>query len=120
MKTTHKSQVDFTVMGYDDLDVVMDLKVEIMNFHPSRPAPACSDHDSPRFSDCGDDMEFDVHKIILIINDREIEIEGAAADAIYEVIEDRLNNKVENIGEMMIKDAYEDAMERRYEERRGA
>ena len=28
-------------------------------FKPERPAPACSDHDDPRFSDCGDDFDME-------------------------------------------------------------
>ena len=33
------------------------------DFTPGRPAPNCSNHDSPAFSDSGDDMEFDVTSV---------------------------------------------------------
>ena len=37
----------------------LDVEVSVEGFTPSREAPACSDHDSLRYSDCGDDAEFD-------------------------------------------------------------
>ncbi len=33
---------------------------DAVEFTPPRPAPPCSDHDSPRFSDPGDDGEIDL------------------------------------------------------------
>lgn len=43
-----------------DLDY-KDIKVEVEITTHFRPAPPCSNPDSPLFSDCGDDCEFIVH-----------------------------------------------------------
>lgn len=117
MKNGNKKQEDFTIELYDDLDVVIDGRIEVMNFKPERQAPACSDHDSPRFSDDGDPVEYDVSKVILTINGKEIEITGESADAIYDAVEIRLTRKLQNIAEATMIDDYENAMIDRYEER---
>lgn len=40
----------------------LDFKIRIDTYSPERPAPACSNHDSPAYSDPGDDeyLEFTV------------------------------------------------------------
>jgi hypothetical protein len=40
----------------------IDIRCEVTSFTPPRPAPICSNHDDPKFSDCGDDgfLEFNV------------------------------------------------------------
>lgn len=40
--------------------------IQVENFTPSRPAPICSNHDSPNYSDCGDDCEFDEYTAHLV------------------------------------------------------
>ena len=47
------------------------LEADVTGFHPSRPAPACSDHDSPAFSDSGDDAEAD-EVILYFVVEREV------------------------------------------------
>jgi hypothetical protein len=39
-----------------------DILVQVSGYLPTRPAPPCSNPDSPAFSDCGDDPEFDEYK----------------------------------------------------------
>jgi hypothetical protein len=36
-----------------------DVLIQVKGFTPTRPAPPCNNPDSPLFSDCGDDPEFD-------------------------------------------------------------
>jgi len=65
----YKLELDF----YEDLDVVMDGKIKIVD------------------GDCS--------SIILVINNKEIEIEGQLANEIYDAIEIRVNNKLELLKE---------------------
>ena len=102
------SQIDFNVKG-EELDVFPEIRFEISNFSPGRPAPACSNPSSPAYSDPGDPMEFDVAKIILTVNNVEIEVTGETREAILEAVDCRLENKVENIGCMAIEEAWLDA-----------
>ena len=41
------------VIDYEDFEIVF----KVTGFKPARPAPPCSNPDSPAFSDCGDDGE---------------------------------------------------------------
>lgn len=97
------SQSDFTVTD-EELDIFPELRFEITDFTPGRPAPACSNPSSPRFSDPGDPMEYNT-RIILTVNSKEIEITGEAYDAIMEAVDCRLDNKVENIAAMAVQEA---------------
>ena len=101
-------QSDFTVTD-EELDIFPELRFEITDFTPGRPAPACSNPSSPAYSDPGDPMEFDVAKIILTVNNVEIEVTGETREAILEAVDCRLENKVENIGCMAIEEAWLDA-----------
>ena len=40
-----------------DIEKELKFHVRIDRYRPARPAPACQDHDSPRFSDPGNDEE---------------------------------------------------------------
>lgn len=103
MKRNRGCQSDFTVTD-EELDIFPELRFEITDFTPGRPAPACSNPSSPRFSDPGDPMEFNT-KIILTVNSKEIEITGEAYEAIMEAVDCRLGDKVENIGAMAVQEA---------------
>ena len=122
MKRNRGCQSDFTVTD-EELDIFPELRFEITDFTPGRPAPACSNPSSPRFSDPGDPMEFNT-RIILTVNSKEIEITGEAYDAIMEAVDCRLENKVENIAAMAVQEAWLDRAIERQEsmmyEKRGA
>lgn len=45
----------------------LEIFIQVKGFTPSREAPPCSNHDSPAYSDCGDDAEFDDYIASLII-----------------------------------------------------
>jgi hypothetical protein len=58
-----KRGIDFTF----DVEKEITFRLKVKGFTPSRPAPACSNHDSPAFSDCGDDADFeDVAPFIVV------------------------------------------------------
>lgn len=103
MKRNRGCQSDFIIED-EELDVFPELRFEITDFNPGRPAPVCSNPSSPAFSDPGDPMEYNIDRVILTVNGREIEITGEIKDAIIEAVDCRLENKVENIGEMAIED----------------
>ena len=47
----------------DKITVYCDHFTADIEYTPARPAPACSNHDSPNFSDCGDDEEIEISAI---------------------------------------------------------
>lgn len=115
MKRNRGCQSDFTIKD-EELDVFPEIRFEITNFRPARLAPACSNPSSAAFSDPGDPAEYDVEKVILTINGKEIEITGDAKDAIIEAVDCRLDNKIENIGFMAIQEAAIDAAVYKYDD----
>lgn len=99
---------DFTFDLYDDLDVVMDGRIEITDVDPGYPAPDCNDRSSPKFSDPGaPGLTYGIKKIILTINSTEIEIEGEAAEKIRQALDVRIVNKIKSKIEEMEEDACE-------------
>ena len=44
-----RNSKDFDFIDYHEFEI----EVKVTGFTPERPAPACSNHDSPAFSDCG-------------------------------------------------------------------
>jgi len=106
----------FNINIGDDLEIDIDCRLEITNFKPERQAPSCSNPAAAAFSDSGDYAEYDIDKVILIVNGTEIEIDSVLANKIYEVCEVRVDSKVNEIGESLIVDSYEDAMIEKYED----
>lgn len=54
-----KKGLDFSFTTKFEIDELeYNLKIDVEDFRPSRPAPPCSNPDSPRYSDCGDDAEW--------------------------------------------------------------
>ena len=68
-----------------DIDVELTVKVE--SYRPARPAPACSNPSDPRYSDPGDDAEFEDFRVYLMGNDitdfLPVDILGYIEDRIY-------------------------------------
>ena len=54
--------IEFTT----EIELTIKLSVDVIDFLPARQAPACSNPDSPHYSDPGDDCEFDIKEISLI------------------------------------------------------
>ena len=59
----------------------LELEIEA-DYTPERPAPPCRDHDSPRFSDSGDDEEFEIIGMWLLDGDKKIKIPVDICDII--------------------------------------
>lgn len=85
---------DFTFGLYDDLDIVIDGRVEITDAEPGCPAPACSNPSSPKFSDPGIGLNYNISKIILVINNTEIEIDEETFEKICQALDVRIANKI--------------------------
>ena len=50
-----------------NISLIQEVELELeLDYTPLRPAPACQDPDSPRFSDSGDAEEFEILKAGLI------------------------------------------------------
>lgn len=111
MKKQIRCQEEFTVEMYDELDVIIDGRLEITDFRPGRPIPACSNPSSPRYYDDGDPMEYEVAKVILNVNGTEIEVDPITAERIIAAVNVRLENKLEDIAGEIMQDAMMDAME---------
>ena len=105
----------FNINIGDDLEIDIDCRLEITNFKPERQAPSCSNPAAAAFSDSGDSAEYDIDKVILIVNGTEIEIDSVLANKIYDACEIRIDSKVNEMGEALIDDSYEDAMIEKYE-----
>lgn len=82
-------------------EITIEITLKVRNFKPSRPAPACQNHDSPAFSDSGDDAEY---------QDVEVFFGGEQlpknlADAILEILEeDNLTSDIIDQGEELAMD----------------
>ena len=71
------------------------------DYRPARPAPACQDHDSPRFSDPGDDeeCEFKAYFVIRSKGDvRRIEVpDGLIFEEVFEECRKQYENQREDL-----------------------
>ena len=76
---------------YDDLDVVLDCRIEV-NYDPGRPAPAATN--SINFMDCGDSENCSQTRTILTVNGTEIEVDPETANRIFEAVEIRVKSKM--------------------------
>lgn len=84
---------------YDDLDIIIEAKIEVTDFDPGRPAPACSNPSSPFYDDEGEGMDYNPGAITLTVNDKEIVIDESN-DLYHEflsAIDSRLENKMVDI-----------------------
>lgn len=61
----NKMSNEFKFDAYIDLSDVR-IQVRVSDYHPRRPPPACSNPDSPAFSDPGDDeeMEYEIYLVM--------------------------------------------------------
>jgi len=78
-----------------------DILVQVTGFKPSRPAPPCSNPDSPAFSDCGDDPEFDDYKAHFYFSTTEktffIDVPEELLDIVDEIMFEKICTKGEEI-----------------------
>ena len=100
-------------MDYDfDNHSETELFIQVRDFVPSRPAPACSNPDSPAFSDCGDDAEYDEFSIHMVIRHDKKVFFLSLPDTLYAAIEDEVVYKIFCEGEQryqkMLNDEYEE------------
>lgn len=56
-------------MLVNNLFYEMELEAEVSSYYPARPAPVCSNHDSQKYSDPGDDAEIE-YELYVILNIR--------------------------------------------------
>ncbi len=79
---------------FDELDTESTIIVEVWvdTFTPERPAPCCSNPDSPSFSDSGDSEEIEFEILAVIVGDEEhkitLELEEKLSDILYSKIVD--------------------------------
>ena len=71
--------------------------IEVCHFTGSRPAPACSNPDSPAFSDCGDDCDYDAEYYLIEEDGGEKELHYS--DPVLNELEDRLHQLICKKGE---------------------
>lgn len=89
---------------YEDFKVI----AEIEDFHPSRSAPNCSNPDSPAYSDCGDDAEFDVKIMYFQFgNSEDPEIKKVPTD-LADYLADIYSEQIIAKGEKLCEDASDD------------
>jgi hypothetical protein len=72
--------MDFNI---DILNMIDEAEIRVTGYRPARPAPQAVLHDDPKFSDPGDDAEYEDFKIILSICDKEYDV----TDALYALAE---------------------------------
>lgn len=64
-----------------------EFRVNVTCFTPERPAPNCQDHDSPRFSDSGDDEELEFTLLMKKENGEYVEVtDDSVSETVYEKI----------------------------------
>ena len=108
---SHKDTVDFTI---ETTEGELDIELEVEGYRMGRDAPVCSNPDSPRYSDCGDDADWDYVNVYI-----------GQINITSELPKDYLDDKVEMIvthGDehflAMMEGARHDKHERDMEERR--
>jgi len=99
-------------MDYDfDNHSGTELFLQVNDFIPSRPAPACNNPDSPSFSDCGDDAEYDEFLVHIVIRHQGKVFFIPLPDDMYLLLEDELIDRIFNEGEKkyqkMLDDEYD-------------
>jgi len=57
-----------------EFDVTLKLIIEVIHYTPARPAPPCSNPDSPAFSDPGDDFEMEFNLFLVSESGEKIEL----------------------------------------------
>jgi hypothetical protein len=89
----------------------VELSIEVEGYKASRPAPMCSNPDSPRYSDPGDGPEFDNYTVCV---NEDIDITDLLSQQVLNEIEERIVEE----GEQSCRDDLDDRMSERAEENR--
>ena len=96
-----------------------DIKIKVYGFTPHRPAPACSDHDSPAFSDSGDCAEYQDIEAFFVVREWVIDkntYSWKLSDSTHEIpvpkevwkaIEEELWDEITEEGERQLEDEYD-------------
>ena len=87
-----EKEVEFDISC--EIDVIVKAKVM-----PSRPAPFACDHDSPRFSDPGDNAEVTHMSIWIQVGEKRIDITEAVEDCYIQEFEDDAIEMAEETGQ---------------------
>jgi len=89
---THDYDLDIET----NLETPVKLIMTVHGYNHGTPAPACSNPDSPRFSDPGCPPEFDDVSFVIIVNDRAIELPDEIVDKIYDALENVIDAKLDD------------------------
>lgn len=73
--------------------VEMSIEAEV-DYSPARPAPACQDHDSPRFSDPGDDEMLEYGEMHFVFTRDGVKSRVKIPDALIEHVIDKIDGDV--------------------------
>lgn len=91
----------------------VEVEIEVLSYTPERPAPYCSNPDSPSYSDCGDDPEGE-YRAFILIGTHYIEF----SDDMYDEYDQEIFGMLEEHGNDYLEGQYQDAMEQQAEMRR--
>lgn len=83
------------------------IKIKVTGYTPPRPAPSCSNPNSLRFSDCGDNSEWDDIDVFFVIDDVEIPM----PDGLWKLIEDSFYEEIDDAAAEYNQAEHEAAME---------
>jgi len=113
MNITFETEVYFTV------------KVKVTHYTPYRPAPFCSNHDSPNFADSGDDLEIEYDATVIMYKQEtdpktmkttQVKVkEFPLPDEMYEVLEAQLSEEAIHEAELYNDMQHETAMDDKFE-----
>jgi len=82
------------------LKTTVEIEIEVdADYTAYRPAPACQDHDSPRYSDSGDDEELEVIDMYILDDDKKIKIPVDICDIICKCNIDSLTEQARELTE---------------------
>jgi hypothetical protein len=88
----------------------VDVEVNVTNYSPSRPAPHCSNPDSPRYADSGDGADWDDFSVSVECID--------ITDLLSQKILDEVTDKIVEEGEQHARDIIDDRKAEMYESMR--
>jgi hypothetical protein len=77
-----KDSKDFEFTDYHEFEI----EIKVTGFTPERPAPACSNHDSPAFSDCGDSAEWNEVTMFFHLKKERFNVEKNKQEVVKELI----------------------------------
>ena len=85
-----------------NLQVTLEFEAVVTHYRPPRPSPHSQDHDSPRFSDPGDDEECE-YKLVAVIRHNGSIIRGEVEhlDTIIEMIDCMYRDTIDDVCDEM-------------------